>query len=734
LPGGRVAFPITGWLTRELSPWPQQPTDIITGALTERDVSNPIKQKVALSIGLTIGNLGLCFALAIGVAALAKPKQQVSPKQPDPDPQPALSMCSADHAAFVNEFRCQVRRIAADLPSDHVDYDDCGDIGGTAGPSDDDLQAAYCGILDRAQDGRQGNYHWLPPNDADRQYNYGELAAAQACFNVLGQPETYEQGFDYSVVLESSVADPDSFLRNKALGIEPLKELLGELDGACETYRGRIEYSLEGAMVATHVGSVLAEDPARDSDAAALRRSVMQASTADMPGEYARCFADGAENGISGGQFSDLCGEVDLRDRYYSEQVKIWAALSGSTTEDRDLVTRYVHSRFGQEVPDGSLELWQCHRDLTTGEADFSTSRARWSQVAPVFAGTGYMQDDRRTVRSQLQLDAILRSMDEDGENFGSCWTVIEARSAAYEPVHPLLADLEDGNWISNEQQLCAQVCATFYQVENSYNSDAWVTANSDLGKCIVRNAPNWDDPPRAGGGLDRLWVPWNNTRARWLEDSEDTPKVQSCSGTRGDAWMELTGNDANGRPYGDDAVWMCPSAAEVCSFNLIAQNYMPPGESGFLVAGKSPRSWAGETATSSQIAGGPPGKGLAATAADNLSSYGRSRSKATCGHAATQCFTGLMLETMGQQNSQRYEWREGWSSRISELSATPVRDVSQDYGPWCALVRPYLYTDGNLPEGQIDYTCAMGVDEALRTVEATLAAYERDASAEDVQ
>ena len=67
----------------------------------------------------------------------------------------------------------------------------------------------------------------------------------------------------------------------------------------------------------------------------------------------------------------------------------------------------------------------------------------------------------------------------------------------------------------------------------------------------------------------------------------------------------------------------------------------------------------------------------------------------------------------------------------IENLAATPLRQVAAEYGPWCAVVHPYMSPSGNLPEGQIDYPCAMGVDEALRTVESTLALYESDVSAE---
>ncbi|MED5373152.1 MAG: hypothetical protein VX899_19190 [Myxococcota bacterium] len=724
LPGGRVAFPITGWLTRDLGIWPPLPEDVLAGTLTERDVSNPVRQKVMLALSLTAGNLLLILLLAVTVAWLAEPTPQATTPPPALAPQPALSLCSADHAAFVNEFRCQIRRMAdgAD-PSDP----DCGDSGPSAGPSFDDLQASYCGLLDRQQDGQAGNYPWLPPNDADRKYNYAQLAAAQACFNVLDKPFAYEQKWDYDLALESPVADPDRFLKDKALGIQPLMALMKDLDQACETYRSRVEFTIEGAAVATHVGSPMAEDPeAKESESAALRRAIVTASTADLPEKMASCFRYGASEGVSGQRYEELCGEVDLRDSYFNG-LKAWQALAGDPDQERDLVSRYATARFGEDGMGGAPEVWQCHEKLTTGEPSYQSELSLWDQYAPVITGSGYDPSGRRAVKTQLAFDAVYRDIDENqAAGPGVCWELIEKRAVAYQPVHPLLAELDDSAWVSSEQQLCAQVCAARYNVKSSESQDSWVTRDGDLGACLRRDPTDPGAAPRSRrGSTDRLLLPWNQSRGRWMADTEDNPKVERCAGNKPGAWMPYPYSEG-ARGAGNDEVWICPTAAQVCAFNLIAQNYMPPGEAGYLVGSRSPRSWAGETSTSSQIAGGYPGRGLASTAADNLSSYGRSRSKNTCGHAAVQCFTGMMLQTMGREGSARYEWREAWSLSIDDLAATPLRQVAQEYGPWCAVVHPYMSPGGNLPEGQIDYPCAMGVDEALRTVEATLAEYER--------
>jgi hypothetical protein len=731
MPGGRVAFPITGWLTRNLEPWPAQPADIAAGALTERDVSNPMRKKVTLAIALTAGNLALILYLAVAVAFLAKPKPETHPPPPTHAPQPALSLCSADHAAFVNEFRCQVRRMA-DGP-DPVDAD-CGDIGPSAGPSLDDLQASYCGLLDRQQDGQLGNYPWLPPNDEDRKYNYAQLAATQACFNVLDKPYAYTQSWDH-IDLEAEVSDPDRFLADKALGIQPLIVLLGELNQACETYRSRLEYTLEGSIVATHVGSPSPEDPqAKETEASKLRRTVIASATSDLPEVSAACFRSGSSKGVGGDRYQELCGEVDALDSYYNN-VKVWHALSGEPAQDRDLVHRYAQARFGSEGMGGAPEVWQCHEKLSAGEPSYNRRMVLWSQYAPEISGSGYDTDGNRAVKNQLNFDAIFRDIDENNNTApGVCWELIEKKAVVYQPVHPLLGELDEGSWVSPEQQLCAQVCASRYNVKNSDGEDSWVTRDSDLGACISREPTNPEpsSAPRSGSKrTDRLLLPWNQSRSRWMQDTEKTPKVERCSGRgKSGAWLPYPyGEEARGS--GNSEVWVCPSVAQVCAFNLIAQNYMPQGENGYLVGSRTPRAWAGETTISSQIAGGYPGNGWASTAADNLSSYGRSRSKNTCGHAAAQCFTSLMLETMGAPGRQRYEWREHWSLSIDELAATPLKQVAAEFGPWCAVVHPYMSANGILPEGQIDYPCAMGVDEALRTVASTLELYENDLSAE---
>jgi hypothetical protein len=82
------------------------------------------------------------------------------------------------------------------------------------------------------------------------------------------------------------------------------------------------------------------------------------------------------------------------------------------------------------------------------------------------------------------------------------------------------------------------------------------------------------------------------------------------------------------------------------------------------------------------------------------------------------------MLESMGTEGTERYEWRDIFSDKMRELASEDKEDVAPRFGPWCEVIYPYLSTDG-LPEGKIDYPCAKGVQEAWITVDTALIGYE---------
>ena len=759
MPGGkRVGFPISGWLTKDLGLWPQAPGDVEAGVLPNRDVSNMKVKQFLLSTFITLATVASIVAIACTVYMLATPSNESSPAAPPQDAQPALSLCSQNHYAFVNEFRCQIRAAAEGEVTDEA----CGDDGTSTAPSFDDLQAEYCGLLDRQLDGRMENFKRFKPVD-DREFNPGHLAATQACFNVLDRPRSYAQPVNLQDGAPTYVADPELFLEDPALGIRPLQTLLADLNQACDTYRNRMEYQVQGGVLATHVGSPLAQEEEADSEPAALRRIMVQRSTGELPKEFRVCFEEGVDNGIDVVDgYHQLCGEVDEKDRSILENSKIWRLLGGIETsesgavlvsmpdplmqaqfEDReDLVSAYFRARFPSKV---NGDIWKCHAKLTDSEVFSKDHNMMWDIYGPELNGTGYQIDGKKAIKRQLQLDAIITRLTESQSEIGVCWDVIRARATTYQPVHPLLGEVED-TWISGEQQLCGQICATRYNLRTSEFSEDWVTPRSDLGNCIVRDPPHSDPPsdkfaPKLRrGGFEYLYLPWSSTRQRWMPE---VTRVDTCR--RADSYVSYEnqkGNKVYARPWReqpsnpylddddgsrrprDEEVWVCPTVAEVCAFNLIAQDYMPAGETGYLVGGKSPKSWAGETAPASRIAGGSPGNGLAATAASNLSTYGRSRSLNTCGHAAVQCFTALMLESMGTEGTERYEWRDIFADKMRELASEDKEDVAPRFGPWCEVIYPYLSTDG-LPEGKIDYPCAKGVQDAWITVDTALIGYE---------
>ena len=118
LPDGRVSFPISGWLTKKLGIWPMFPNEIVPTHLAKRDVgSRALAQfKQALSISMMV--LTAIVGLSLVVKKATTPVLQDAPEPPVIMPQPALSLCSADHEKFMEEFRCQIRAYALNADTD----------------------------------------------------------------------------------------------------------------------------------------------------------------------------------------------------------------------------------------------------------------------------------------------------------------------------------------------------------------------------------------------------------------------------------------------------------------------------------------------------------------------------------------------------------------------------------------------------------------------------------------
>ena len=682
LPGERVGYPLSGWVTRSLGMWPPSPANVHAGVLTDRIVQSRWQSQALMGISSTLAVFVMVLIVSLGVRVATVPRPRPTAVVPPPAAQPAMSVCSADHHKFVTEFRCQVAQFADPMGKTGPVCSDLGSENPVASTTED-LRPLYCGLLDREQDGWLGNFSGA---DAEGLFNFAELSASQACFNVLGHPHPYTQPTGYNSTTWA-LADPERFLDDPDLRIQSLVDLVDELEDACEVYRTRMEHRVEGAVLATHVGAAPGGAGAA-GEAAELRQRLINGSMVGTAEDAERCFRVGAADGLEVFEYGELCGEPDSVVERMARK-KIWMQLAGSPIpigEPEGLIPRYGRARFGSNPSGDTTNLWKCHLALDgqLGSLAAGARPTRWDLTVPV--PDRYDITGGQAIRSQVVLDAALLEF-EEGMAAGTCWQVVDKRLDQYATVHPLIADLDDSIWISTEQQLCGQVCAAFYQVEGSTNAGRWVTRDGDLSRCISTSAPG-ETPDLGRGSLDRLRVPWN--------------------GFRSTGWVE-------------------PSAAEVCAFNLIAQDYMPAIGESYLVGGKATAQWAGETATGSRIAGGQDG--LATKGAENMSSYGRSRSSNTCGYVAAQCFTGSLVDIIDSGRYERYEWRDTWMDRLVSLAnATPV--TIRNYSPWCQLVQPYLHPDGNLPEGEIDFPCASGVDQALRNVEGSIRILAKDTNA----
>jgi hypothetical protein len=275
---------------------------------------------------------------------------------------------------------------------------------------------------------------------------------------------------------------------------------------------------------------------------------------------------------------------------------------------------------------------------------------------------------------SQLGLDAALRSF-AGGSDGGVCWSVVAKQLERYAPVHPLLGELDPAGFPSEEQQLCGQVCAVGYRLRTSELGSDWVTQANDLALCVSRKEVSAMDLTGVGT-IDVLRLPWN-----------------------GDARMG----------------WAQPAEEAVCGFNLVGQQYMPEA---VLVENMAPPIWAGQVRGDAGILGTPDG--AASRAAGNLSSYGRARSVSTCGHVATQCFMTGLLKVTGN-HSEAYLWMDKWNDWLVDVSEGISGTPGEEDSAWCELIQPYVTLDGSLPEGQLDYPCAKGVDDTLRAFEDSL-------------
>lgn len=455
-------------------------------------------------------------------------------------------------------------------------------------------------------------------------------------------------------------ADPAMFFDDSENRLLPLRVLVQQLDQGCDVYGDRIERRVSGTVLTAHLGQDSAlEELLAERASVGLKRSTLE------------CFDAGRGSSVDP-VLDDVCGEntatlanelpTELAESTRVEIGKVVDSVLGGARSDDGSLLGYLEARYPKSLTEGKVgdPLLDCYRRLRRGGLD-AAIEGRWDLSA-----RSPRDLDHAERPSQLRLDAALLAFrDKELEkrpDDAICWEVVEQLIAGYTPVHPLAGSVDQA-WPSSEQQLCGQVCAGRYRLAPA--PDAWVTPHDDVRTCVSTEVAG------ASAGLDRLGLPWNRT------------------------------------PEGQ---WVTPQPGEVCAFHLIAQGYLPD----VLPEGIAPEFWAGKGGTG--IAGGSDG--LAVRAANALSSYGGSRSRAFCGSVAAQCFAEELVEVLGDDQVQPYEWRREWERNVGAMS-----DWSQDQlvmRPWCRAIRPHLGAEAT-PSGDLDYTCALGVLEARDRFSSTI-------------
>lgn len=654
LPGvDRVAFPVTGWLTRDLDVQPSSPRDAVRGTLVPRDTRNPLFAQIALAAAVTSALLLGALGFAQVSARLSEPRREVAAQPRATAAQPAISVCSPDHDGFVEALRCQVKARADGVAADAVSCADGVD------PALD-LQAAWCGL-------RRRDAGTTPEGAA---IPLSAVAASQACFDVLGRPYRYEDP-----AARAGRADPVAMLYDGLLRVDAVVAVVEALDRACDVYEPRLEAHVSGGVLAAHVG-LPADTP---SDIDTLSELLFHVAEQDLAGldrrAASRCLRSGARDGVDApSALDDLCGAGLPRAPEPDDGA--WARLGGVVSASRpgapSVVERYLGARFGvAPASPADLEarppLWACHDFLSRNRAR-DPAQGQWQLSMPSPQAYG-----EPTVSSQLRLDAWLRVLREDRRAGDACWREVDRLLSGYAPVHPLRSDPAAAGWPSEEQRVCGDVCAVTYKVEGDPGA-RWVTRGTDLVTCLDDTAPPREGLELVGATvLDRLRMPWNGVD------------------------------------------WVAPEPDALCAFNLVAQGRLD----GVLPDDRSGPEWSGELVAGRRIAGGEGGSAVRAARA--LATFGSKRSVATCSDVAAQCFVESLFDVVTDDRVAPLDWRRAWQDEIAGLpeQLADARRARGDSGrPWCDLVLPYLHADGNLPEGELDLPCALGVSEAMARVD----------------
>ena len=88
------------------------------------------------------------------------------------------------------------------------------------------------------------------------------------------------------------------------------------------------------------------------------------------------------------------------------------------------------------------------------------------------------------------------------------------------------------------------------------------------------------------------------------------------------------------------------------------------------------------------------------------------------------------MIDVMGETNNQPSEWKSLLERTVIRTAQMRALEIERE-NPWCRLVQPYLGLNGELPEGQLDYPCAKGVDEAYQNAVGAMETLAKDYGAD---
>ena len=78
LPGDRVGFPATGWLTRGLTLWPHAPADVQAGRLPDRVVQSKLRGQAAQASTLLLSVIAAVIGVTATLRLIAEPRPQPS--------------------------------------------------------------------------------------------------------------------------------------------------------------------------------------------------------------------------------------------------------------------------------------------------------------------------------------------------------------------------------------------------------------------------------------------------------------------------------------------------------------------------------------------------------------------------------------------------------------------------------------------------------------------------------